>query len=204
MNITVSEGRGIVTENVHESERVNEFYLWLKEGGSGERCGLYLNNYYLKVAIQYLKIQEKSNAFILEEKYFQSIFALLNVIHSIMIRGDISILIISDRVVDGPLSRFFISEQSPILRWKYILGRDNTSDLPLLYQYYHSIKGGGSLTEKERAVLIAMRVGRSRGAVSRMTAITIKNVSCHYGNIKKKLGITSHSSFYFFKYWLFP
>ncbi|WP_404680645.1 hypothetical protein [Raoultella terrigena] len=168
----------------------------------------YMANQYLSDGLETLKASIRPSGagdlFVLEESYFPNICALLTVIQVLIIRGNASILIISDRKIKDGMTDFFISKQAGLREWRRKLKGNNATSIGKLLRYYSELRSGGLLTKREYDVLRAAYTSPSRGGVERLLSMSNKQVSHYYLRIKDKLGINNKLAMLNYIGWLFP
>jgi|AGFS01.1.fsa_nt_gi hypothetical protein len=166
----------------------------------------YVKNQYVKLGLDTmydeLGLGEKSKIYILEELGFLSVYTLLYMIHLIYERRDASIIILSDRIVQGDASLFFVSKRSSIDEWRKILLVDNSKQIKVLISYYYSICNGEGLTQQAHAVLLMTRGIKTIGSICNTLNLNRKQVSYYHSKLKEKLGLNDPMLFYNYLNWL--
>ena len=168
----------------------------------------YMANQYVSDGLETLKSSIRpcgaGDLFVLEESYFPNICALLAVIQVLIIRGNASVLIISDRQIKDGMADFFISKQAGLREWRRKLKSNNVASIGKLLRYYSQMRSGGHLTKREYDVLRAAYTSPTRGGVERILCMSNKQVSHYYLRIKDKLGVNNKIALLNYIGWLFP
>lgn len=166
----------------------------------------YVKNQYVKLGLDALhdeiRMDEKTKIYILEELGFLSIYTLLYMIHLIDEHREASIIILSERVVRGDASLFFVSKRASIDEWRKILMVDNSKKIKVLISYYYSICNGEGLTRQARSVLLMTRGTKTVGSICNTLNLNRKQVSYYHSKLKKRLGLHDPMLFYNYLNWL--
>ncbi|MGG8098875.1 hypothetical protein PGO14_25330 [Klebsiella aerogenes] len=156
----------------------------------------------LEVLYDDLKPYVKDKIYVLDELNFLSVYTLLYMISFIYECGDVSIIILSDRIIQEGMSVFFVSKYTSLEEWRKVLATDNSKQIKKLISYYNSICSGGMLTHKEYSVLLVTKRNRCINSICKILNLNGKQVSYYHTKLKDKLGIHTSALFNNYINWL--